>query len=331
MGRAKDPSVEFSAIDTDYSQKGLCIKIRLKFKLLGHLTLFEVLNWINSGKGCYAECEDMTDTAVQFAITRLGSIDYAGQVEEIFRYMLEVGYFDSAAYQQDKILTSKGIVRRWFKAKTKNDPGSYELPASVREMIEELISATEKCRKQTEIAIPATEKCRKPSEIPQKKRKEKKVQTNKQTKKAAEISTEIPPPADEAQAEDAMALVNQLREHPRWPEVRLRLARILYEPGLSADLVDYYTVAGLQRWIYPEQVGSWKQKARDERDLYERSKGRAGKAKFWEVLRPPLEAVYAAAGLDLPACDPHRREPPPPPQDSQEPDSVIAAARAVKI
>lgn len=140
----KDLSTEFSAIDTDYSQKGLSIKIRLRFGMLGHLTLFEVLNWINADKGCYAECKDMTDTAVAFAITRLGSIDYAGKVEEIFRYMLEIGYFDPEAYTKEQILTSEGIVKRWAKAKRRSGPETFDLPAGVREILERLVAENAK-------------------------------------------------------------------------------------------------------------------------------------------------------------------------------------------
>ena len=321
MGRPKDLSTKFSAIDTDYSQKGLSIKIRLKFKMLGHLTLFEVLNWINSGKGCYAECEDMTDTAVAFAITRLGSIDYAGDVEDIFRYMIEIGFFDKNAYGRDKILTSKGIVKRWIEAKSKSDPASFDLPESVREMVEEIISSPEKCTKHIETPISSPEKCTKRAEIPQEKRS-----TNKQTnKKSAEIS------ADVSQAEFQPDLIAEARRHPRWAEVRLKMARTIYGPGLSADLVDLYTVAGLHAWITPRQLARWRREAESKIELYENSNGRAGKAKLWEVLRPPLEEVFASQGLVLPRCDPSRREPPPVPLETRGLEPAVAAAQAVKI
>lgn len=329
---SKDPSVEFSAIDTDYSQKGLCIKIRLRYKLLGHLTLFEVLNWINSGKGCYAECEDMTDTAVQFAITRLGSIDYAEEVEKIFRYMLEIGFFDTEAYQRDRILTSEGIVRRWCKAKKRNDPASYDLPPSVLEWVKNADSVTETEDSVTKNADSVTESRSKRTECQQKKRKEKKVQTNKQTKKTAESSAAVPPQAENLPHPGPDVLTDFLAEaksNPRWPEVRLKIARVAYSPGLSADLVDWFTAAALNQWVHVRQVAEWKREARAKAELFDSSKGRAGKAKLWEVLRPKLEDAFAPHGITVPPCNPRRREPPPPPEDTEGRDPATAASRRV--
>ena len=124
-------------------------------------------------------------------------------------------------------------------------------------------------------------------------------------------------------------ILTEAKQNPRWPEVRLRLARKLYSPGLSADLIDWFTVAGLNQWIKPTQIDGWKRDARDELELFQRSKGRAGKAKLWEVLRPKLEDALSPHNITLPACDPKRREPPPPPENPEGRDPATAASRRV--
>ena len=127
MARIADPSLSYSVIDTRFSRKTMALKVRLKFGTLGHLMLYEVIAWINEGKGCYAEYNE--DTAMTFAADRLGRLEHTQQVEEILKYMVEVGFFDKRAFDEDKILTSKGIVKRW--ATAKRNPDAYELPPSV--------------------------------------------------------------------------------------------------------------------------------------------------------------------------------------------------------
>ena len=131
MGRIQTPQINFSLIDTNYTQKELALKIRVKFGIIGHLTLLEVLLWINAGKGCYAEYSESTPAT--FAMTRLGSLEHAEEVKAIFMYMLEIGFFDLDAFREDKILTSEGIVRRWMAAKRR--PEIYDFPAAVKGII----------------------------------------------------------------------------------------------------------------------------------------------------------------------------------------------------
>lgn len=68
-------------------------------------------------------------------MTRLGDLSKAEEVKSIFLYMLEIGFFDREAFK-DKILTSEGIVERWYDAK--RYPDSYEMPASVRKIIDRI-------------------------------------------------------------------------------------------------------------------------------------------------------------------------------------------------
>ena len=327
----KDLSTEFSAIDTDYSQKGLSIKIRLRFGMLGHLTLFEVLNWINADKGCYAECEDMTDTAVAFAITRLGSIDYAGKVEEIFRYMLEIGYFDPEVYTKEHILTSEGIVKRWAKAKRRSGPETFDLPECVREILERLVtenakSVTENAKHVTENAKSVTEN-RPLSKAKLREEKYSSKQTNKQTsaESSAEVSqaanrpepfTESCPPAQPSPGTEPPPsrtfgdFAAEARGRDNWDHARNHAKEHLYFRGISADLIDAAAVCLVHGWVGTAGLRNIRRKARDALDVHDQSKGRRGKANGWETVRDCVSMVIREHGLDPPAYSRKNPEPP---------------------
>ena len=93
--------------------------------------------------------------------------------------------------------------------------------------------------------------------------------------------------------------------------------------------MDWFTYAAGHQWIKIPQVSRWKREAMEQTDLFGASKGRAGKAKLWEVLRPKLEDALAPHGITLPPCDPRRRDPPPPPEDTEGRDPATAASRRV--
>jgi len=134
MARPLKPGLDYSEIDCDYSRKGLALKVRKRFPgFAGMAVLYEVLSWINEGKGCFVEVDSVEDAAEQFCTCRLFDISLCGQVEEIFAYMLEIGFFDKEAFDRDKILTSEGITRRWWAAK--KHPDAYDLPYSIQRYI----------------------------------------------------------------------------------------------------------------------------------------------------------------------------------------------------
>ena len=323
MPRIQNPGIAYSVIDTDYTRKELAIKIRVKFGLIGHLVLFEVINWINEGKGCYAEYTE--GTAATFAMTRLGSLEHAEKVDEIFRFMLEIGFFDEGAFRRDRILTSEGIVKRWALAKRR--PESYDLPDSIREIMKNAEIGQEQKNSQKEHNSDqkehnSSQKEHKPDqkEHKGKERKGKEYikykQTNKQTN--SEVSE------NETKTE-----IDTQRENPRWGEVREKVARMIYEPGLSADLTDAITAAAVRQWINVPQLRAWIRKARDELEVSRRTDHRQGKARIWATLRPLIEEVYLAHGMTLPKCNPKRREPPPAPENANGEQGQTAAGRAV--
>ena len=345
MGRIQTPQINFSLIDTNYTRKEYALKVRVKFGLLGHLVLYEVIGWINEGKGCYAEYTE--DTAATFAMTRLGALEYAAKVDEIFRFMIEIGFFDKNAFLEDKILTSEGIVRRWMAAKRR--PESYDFPASVKGIILSIrsekpaadgpenggpetgtdtqtdtgeneadpgFSATipQNAPKSTETAPKSTENEHLSRQGEERRGEEYKYkQTNKLTKAIF------------------AAKIEEAKTDQRWPGIRTRIARLIYEPGLSADLTDAITAAAVRRWINVPQLNAWLRKARDELEVSRRTDQRFGKRKRWPILRPWIAEVYLAHGITLPKCDPNRREPPPVPETAPEdPEQAKnAAGRAV--
>lgn len=124
------------------------MKIRKRFGLEGLAVLYEVIVWINEGKGCYVECESLEEAAEIFASTRLFDLNRCEWVEEVFRFMLEIGFFDQEAFGRDKVLTSEGITRRWYAAKKgnwefKDRSCPYFLPPSVLSYINGEITPNE--------------------------------------------------------------------------------------------------------------------------------------------------------------------------------------------
>lgn len=323
MGRIKDPRLVYSVIDTDYAQKESALRIRIRFGLLGHLVLHEVIGWINGGKGCYAEYTE--GTAASFAMTRLGALEHAEKIDEIFRFMIEIGFFDRRAFREDQILTSEGIVKRWAFAKKR--PESYDLPNSVKRILDQItdprrksekISADDIPENDTENGITADDIPGTGANIPQSKVK---ICTKEKKKKRPEINpAEIPEKITENNSpentEKKPVEIETAKADPRWGEIRGRIARSIYEPGLSADLTDAITAAAVRKWITVSQLNAWLREARDEKEVNRRTDQRFGKKKRWQTLRPWIEQVYLAHNITLPKCDPRRKEPPPPPENA---------------
>ena len=347
MGREFKPGLDRTQFDTNFARKPASLRIRQKFGLEGLAVLYEVIVWINEDKGCYVEAPTIRTAAENFAMTRLFDVSKIGWVEEVFEEMLEVGFFDREAFESDKILTSEGIVRRWILAK--RHPESYPLPASVQRFRNEQsdeTTSTETAQQRDinpqQSDIKTQQRDINPQQSTQRKEKKRKVQTNKQTNKTREEKcsnnsapipdlTEAPldgvcetPPAtldpEPEPVTDPIRILVEAMDDPRWDEVRLRIARMIYSQHLSADLVDLFAAAAVRKWISVPQVRNWVQEAREKSKLYSASRGHAGKAKLWETLRPLLEDVFLAHGMTLPVCDPDRREPPPEPDPTSSVD-----------
>jgi len=320
-GRPTKPGLDYSQIDCDFSRKGLALQVRKKYGLEGLAVLYEVLVWINEGKGCYVECESAADAAEQFATTRLFDINKCEWVEEVFMFMLKIGFFDRDALLRDKILTSEGITRRWYEAKrsgweSKKRECPYDLPESIQNYIATFF--TPKYEKNAENETFPTPKCAETAEntpkTPQKcyRVKESKVKESTFLK-------------ERKKEEEVCEVIAETKRSERWSEIRERIAALIYEPGLSADLTDAITAAAVKMWITVPQLHSWLRKARDELEVNRRTDQQRGKKERWKTLRPWIEEVYSVHGLPLPKCDGRNKEPPPIHPKDDTPESLEKA------
>lgn len=343
-----DYSLDFSAIDVGYTQKPMSVDIRLKFKMLGHITLCEVIPWINAHKGCYAECQSLRSAAVQFALIRLGSLEYAEEVEKIFLYMLEIGFFDKAAYEADKVLTSKGIVKRWAAAKRNSQ--KYELPPSVaalyavareelekeknsqkRKNAQETVSNAQKEVSDEHKTVSNAQKTV-TSKVKESKVKESStaLKPNKQTNKAREAREGGPEPepaeASEPAAADAGFWIGRARESPDWSAIRETVKRRCYFRGMDGGLVDAMTAAVIHGWISLKGIENIRRKARDAVELFERSRGNRGTENGWETVRDKVAILYRERKCEPPEYSRNNPEPPPSAPPGISPGAVSAGA-----
>jgi len=175
-GREFKPGLDRTQFDTNFARKSASLSIRQKYGLEGLAVLYEVIVWINENKGCYAEAPTLRTAAENFAMTRLFDVSKIDWVMDVFETMFEVGFLDREAFETDQILTSKGIVRRWYSAK--RNPDSYPLPESILAYwVADPDTENEQQIPETEQQIPETrqqiaENCNKYAK--EKKRKEKK-------------------------------------------------------------------------------------------------------------------------------------------------------------
>ena len=221
-GRDYKPGLDRTQFDTNFARKSASLSIRQKYGLEGLAVLYEVIVWINEEKGCYAEAPTLRTAAENFAMTRLFDVTKIDWVMDVFGYMLEIGFFDPDAFENDQILTSKGIVRRWYSAK--RNPDSYPLPESVLAYLnnkkEESAEAgdtetAQQCAENEqqiqENAQQCAENCNNAAK--EKKRKEKYKQTNKQ-KRAGNFAATIQPQFPTNPGSRPSALLGRRRRLP---------------------------------------------------------------------------------------------------------------------
>jgi hypothetical protein len=123
--------------DVNFMRKTKCLRIAAKHGILGRVLCYDMLTWIAEFDACYAEWSE--DSPVLFAQSVLYDITLAEEVQKVVETMLDVGFFDRSAFERDRILTSRGIVKRWMGVITKTGRKvNYQLlPPSVVEFIEQ--------------------------------------------------------------------------------------------------------------------------------------------------------------------------------------------------
>lgn len=341
MAREAKNWLSYIPVDCNFFDKPKMFQVEERFGEVGTLRALRLLLWLSDTEGCWLEWND--GSAYYFAKKILGKAEAAGEVEDLVRLLIEIGFFTKLEETDERgerhvYLTSLEIVSDWIKIKTaaKQKVILSKIPRIVyTTYIEQLTQRPKKddsFRKTSEekgiTSEGNTNSFRKTSEgITQTKvnKKEKKKEINSEVIQKESGSNPDPSPS----SQDPALLVRGARDDPHWEEVRLRVSREIYSQYLSADLVDAITALAVLRWITPAQLKDWFRKARDETELYRNSKGHAGKAMKWEVLRPLAEDVYLAHSLTLPPCDSRRREPPPEPERTRSADvGYDAATRA---
>ena len=346
MAGKQRPGLDYSQIGCDFALKEKSVQVRIKFGTLGHLVLYEVIAWINGGKGCYVEYTD--NTPAVFAMSRLGDLSKAEEIKSIFLYMLEIGFFDREAFKEDQILTSEGIVERWYDAK--RSPDSYDMPCAIRKIIDRIKKRREEeklqeCRQNAQECRQNEQECR------QSKVKYSNKQTNKQTsaegfrdetpdgstpsepdcgcEAARAISGSRPLRAVASAAADGKTppeptsspdcgilpsfteLAADARGREGWPRARNLAKEQLYFRGISADLIDAAAVCLVHGWLGSGGLRNIRRKARDALDTHAQTRGRRGKTNGWETVRDCVSLVIREQGLEPPAYSRKNPEPPP--------------------
>lgn len=333
MARNAKNGVPFISLDCNFFDKPKMFRVEEEFGEIGMARALRLMMYIYSTEGCWLEWGD--GSAYYFAKKVLGNAGAAEEIERLVRFLVEIGFFvQIEGTEGDEIgrvyLTSAEIFTDWMKiqklAKRKCDIN--RIPKCIK------VAATAPLVKTNQSNIPSEEKAITSeekaitSECMLQKRVYKKEKKKEIIPEGINSQSEENNPGQPA-SQDPALLVRGARDDPHWEEVRLRVSREIYSQYLSADLVDAITALAVLRWITPAQLKDWFRKARDETELYRNSKGHAGKAMKWEVLRPLAEDVYLAHSLTLPPCDSRRREPPPEPERTRSADvGYDAATRA---
>ena len=113
---SEDYSLPNAMISTKLSSGHKALMIRKKYGVLGHAMIYEVICWITAHEnGWFVPWND--ETADQFATTRMYDLSVAEKAQEILLYMVEIGFFSTAAFRQHKVLTSPKLYFFWKDAK----------------------------------------------------------------------------------------------------------------------------------------------------------------------------------------------------------------------
>ena len=335
MPRPTNPGLDYSQIDVSYARKSLSLRIRQKFGMLGHVMLYEVIAWINEGKGCYAEYNE--DTPAQFATTRLFDLSMTDRVKEVFDFMLDCGFFDRACFERDKILTSPGIVNRYLQAKRR----VYldDLPDSVKELAGEFwqnnVAKTPVSSAKTTVSSAKTPENDAKREL--KKRKEKNIyQTNKQASEKIVLATGSDTPdfspsgsetlGEKSHAAPPFAVLQNLAEDTEPPAVfaaaREAVLNTCYFRGISRGLVDAAAWCVAEGWITERGLRNIRRKADAKVELFRDTQGRRGHEEGWEVVRECVALVIREHGYEPPEYS--RLDPEPPPAKPAKAERMTA-------
>lgn len=109
MGRNRKLGLDYFPMDVDFFQD---IRIRKLIKYQGGkaVTIYALLLCIIYKQGYYMRWDD----ELPFIISEQTGFEEA-YIQEVFKCCLIVGLFSKKLYDSDKVITSKGIQKRWIK------------------------------------------------------------------------------------------------------------------------------------------------------------------------------------------------------------------------
>lgn len=109
MGRNRKVGLDYFPMDVDFFQD---IRIRKLIKYQGGkaVTVYALLLCIIYKQGYYVRWDD----ELPFIISEQTKFEEA-YIQEVFKCCLIVGLFSKELYDSDKVITSKGIQKRWIK------------------------------------------------------------------------------------------------------------------------------------------------------------------------------------------------------------------------
>ena len=109
MGRNRKVGLDYFPMDVDFFQD---IRIRKLIKYQGGkaVTVYALLLCIIYKQGYYVRWDD----ELPFIISEQTGFEEA-YIQEVFKCCLIVGLFSKELYDSDKVITSKGIQKRWIK------------------------------------------------------------------------------------------------------------------------------------------------------------------------------------------------------------------------
>ncbi len=122
MARPKKNGLDYFPIDVDIFDDEKIVPVSCEFGAKGECIVIRVLCAIYRN-GYFAECSD----AFIFKIAKQANVPFS-LVSEVISGLVKWGFFDKSVFDSFRILTSRGIQKRWLEATRKRVINYNELP-----------------------------------------------------------------------------------------------------------------------------------------------------------------------------------------------------------
>lgn len=289
MGRVARNTVNYLSIDCDFFQKEKMVRVECSLGELAKYRSLDLLLWMGRTEGFFIELNDMT--SFLFAKNVICNVQATQEVSALICKLVEIGFF--VRYQDSDgktYLSSPEIIRDWknIMKNAKRIPNLESIPDCFKPLIfdEEKIDSEGK-------GIDSEGKGIDSESIPQRKEKKSTKQTNKQ-------------------ANFRECFFAEDFSKPNWEPVRESVTCLLWNRGISSDLVDMATAAVLRGWVNLDDVRRIRALADAKVSRCKESNGRLGNdVHAWQGIAEQVFALYRENGEDPPPCSSKRLEPKP--------------------